>query len=48
MPRKFVKYLEPYNLFTCAHCHTHIACLGDLVSKAVHPVDSTAYLFNNT
>lgn len=48
MPRKFVKYLEPYNLFTCAKCDAHLASLSDLVSKSSHPADNKTYFFNRT
>ncbi|CAN6457346.1 unnamed protein product [Victoria cruziana] len=46
MGRVYVVELEG-KIYRCKFCHTHLALLDDLVSKAFHCRRGKAYLFNN-
>ncbi|CAL0315760.1 unnamed protein product [Lupinus luteus] len=45
MGRLFVVHLEG-KIYSCKHCHTHLALSEDIVSKSFHSRHGKAYLFN--
>ncbi|OIW04100.1 hypothetical protein TanjilG_00660 [Lupinus angustifolius] len=45
MGRLFVLHLEG-KIYSCKHCHTHLALSEDIVSKSFHSRHGKAYLFN--
>ncbi|KAB2013769.1 hypothetical protein ERO13_D09G160200v2 [Gossypium hirsutum] len=45
MGRLFVITLEG-SVYSCNHCHTHLALLDDIISKSFHCRHGKAYLFD--
>ncbi|XP_062214891.1 protein yippee-like [Phragmites australis] len=45
MGRLFLIHLDG-NVYSCKHCHTHLALAADIISKAFHSKHGKAYLFN--
>ncbi|KAG8484055.1 hypothetical protein CXB51_023052 [Gossypium anomalum] len=45
MGRLFVITLEG-SVYSCSHCHTHLALLDDIISKSFHCRHGKAYLFD--
>lgn len=46
MPRKFQKYLDGYNIYSCKKCGAHLGKLSDLISTSYVGSSGRAYLLN--
>ncbi|PWA36458.1 yippee/Mis18 [Artemisia annua] len=46
MGRLFVVNLEDGNVYTCKHCHLHLALSHHIISRAFHCRHGKAYLFD--
>lgn len=46
MPRKFQKYYEGYNIYSCKKCGAHLAKLSNLISTSYIGSTGKAYLLN--
>lgn len=47
MPRKFQKYLDGHNIYSCKRCGAHWAKLSDLISTSYVGATGTAHLMNH-